>query len=130
MSDCGICLSGEADESAYEIDQAVEVAEKLLRCCECNNEIPEGATYARATLFMGCDEDGNPCDPQVYRTCLICEEIAEAFFCVDRVWGGVMWDSFDYSFEGITTACFDRLQTPEAKTELRRRWMEWKGLAA
>jgi len=123
-------LRGECDEMAYEIEESIEIADNALRCCECNKTIPEGEKYAKAILFMGQDEDGDPCDPTTYKTCMICDEIADAFFCEGRVYGGMMWDSFDYAFEGINTSCFDRLQTPEAKAELQRRWMVWKGLAA
>jgi hypothetical protein len=32
----------------------------------------------------------------------------------------------DYVFPEMTTTCYDRLKTPEAKVELQRRWAEWK----
>jgi hypothetical protein len=41
-----------------------------------------------------------------------------------------LWPDMEEVFGKLTTSCFDKLQTPEAKAELRRRWMEWKGLSA
>jgi hypothetical protein len=66
--------------------------------------------------------------------CGICVEIREAFtcwedgsaYCLGELWS----DMASVVFPALTTACFDKLTTPEAKAELRRRWMEWKGLAS
>jgi hypothetical protein len=35
----------------------------------------------------------------------------------------------DYVFPEFSLACLEKLKTPEAKAELQRRWMQWKGLA-
>jgi len=32
------------------------------------------------------------------------------------------------AYPKLTTSCFDKLQTSEAKAELQRRWLAWKGL--
>jgi len=40
-----------------------------------------------------------------------------------------LWDYMqEDAFEHLTAACFNKLKTPQDKAELRRRWMEWKGL--
>ena len=60
---------------------------------------------------------------------MVCAEIGAAFCCDGRLYGK-LWDGFDESdiWRYLNTSCFDKLQSVEAKTELRRRWMEWKGL--
>jgi len=61
-----------------------------------------------------------------YKTCPVCAEIAKAFQCDARI-PGELWEGMYEVMGSITTGCFDRLSTPEAKAELERRWMEWKG---
>jgi hypothetical protein len=58
------------------------------------------------------------------KTCLICAEIAKAFYCNGR-WHGRLWDSMEDVIPKLTTACFSRLQTPQAKQRLRQRWIDF-----
>lgn len=137
MNDCGVCLTMDCDEIAFDIDQELVVSDGSIKCCECNKKIPKDVKYEVATLYFG-DQDAEEEEgadetserwSDTYKTCVICAEIAEAFYCGGRVYGGCLWDSMDYVWEELTTSCFDKLQTPEAKAELRRRWIVWKGLA-
>jgi hypothetical protein len=122
MSDCGVCISSyEGDYGCTGYRCVIVKAGQDWRCCECHTVIPKGAKYERATWF----NDGSFGQA---KTCLVCAEIANAFSCGGRWHGNDFWESMEYVWEKLTTGCFDRLQTPEAKAELRRRWMAWKGL--
>jgi hypothetical protein len=83
--------------------------------------IPKRSRYELASWFFA-DGHGNA------KTCLVCAEIADAFQCGGRFHGECFWEDMEQAYPQLTTACFDRLRTVEAKAELRRRWMEWKGL--
>ena len=124
MSDCGVCISSyEGDSCCTGYRCVVVKAGQKWRCCECGAVIAKGAKYERATWF----NDGSFGQA---KTCLICAEIANAFSCGGRWHGDNLWESMEYVWEKLNTTCFDRLQTPEAKAELRRRWMQWKGITA
>jgi len=139
MTDCGVFLYGEADETAFDIDEelTVDVSDGTVKCCECGKKIPEGQKFATVVLHFG-DEDAEEEDKdtaddparcsETYKTCLVCDEIAEAFYCYGRIYGGQLWEGLGELYSELSTTCFDKLKTPEAKAELRRRWMEWKGL--
>lgn len=124
MSDCGVCVySGLGESSSYDFHATrVVVGRKRHHCCECGRRIEVGERHVTHSGRY----DG---DFFSVRCCLICDEIADAFSCDGRLYGNfwdAMWDVYEY----LNVSCFDRLQTPEAKAELRRRWMKWKGLAA
>jgi hypothetical protein len=125
VSDCGVCIYSDCDEYGYSDFCYVDVrkARKPHRCCECGKQIEAGEKYEHSRSKF--DGDFSSCD-----TCLICVEIGEAFYCDGRMIGGGLWDNMDYVMDRLTTSCFDKLKTPEAKAELRRRWIEWKGLHA
>jgi hypothetical protein len=116
MSDCGVCLtfSGGGECTGYR--RVIVHAGEQWECDECGCIISKRSLYELASGF----NDG---DHWQTKTCLICAEIAEAFYCNGR-WHGRLWDSMEDVITKLNTACFSRLQTPEAKTELRRRWME------
>lgn len=123
MSDCEVCIRWDVDDSYDEFDSATKIAEVSLKCEECASITPAGASYHWA---RGSREN----ETYVHRVCLVCYEIMEAFCCDDIMYGGMFWEQMtDYAFDELTTSCFDKLRTPEAKAELRRRWMEWKGLS-
>jgi hypothetical protein len=141
MSDCGVCLFSDAGDFDCQIDNAAVVTiERDMRCCECLRLVPSGSQIEEATSYVDDEDDwpldGNdePIEPEpkdpIY-TCLVCAEIADAFYCEGdgRIYGGGLWDSMHEVFGGLNSSCFDRLTTPAAKSELQRRWMEWKGLA-
>jgi hypothetical protein len=119
LSDCGVCLYSECDGISEFFDCEVRTARKPHRCIECGKQIQpqEKYEYARGKF------DGDFWDAH---TCLPCAEIADAFYCDSRVYGGGLWENMEYVMGELTTSCFDKLQTPEAKAELRKRWMEWK----
>lgn len=125
MSDCGVCVTcGYADECTGYRCVTVKAGQEWI-CSECGCKIPKGTRYELASWFFEGGAGFGNC-----KTCLICAEIAEAFQCGGRYHAESFWESMEDAFPKLTTACFERLQTPEAKAELRRRWMEWKGLLA
>lgn len=139
MSDCGVCLYG--DESSWDgyIDEASIVTLAVdKRCCECGKTVKAGQPIEEASWMQDEDEwetddEGEPVEPEAKEpiyTCVICAEIGDAFYCEGRVYNGDLWDALYELFGELSTTCFDKLKTPEAKAELRRRWMQWKGLAA
>jgi hypothetical protein len=98
-------------------------AGKEWRCGECDCTIPKKTLYELASWFFVGESAGQA------KTCLVCAEIANAFSCNGRLHNHSLWkDMENIVFPKLTTACFDRLHTPEAKAQLRRRWTVWKGL--
>jgi hypothetical protein len=140
MSDCGVCLYGDYGGCEGMIDDVkIVVIDHDERCCECRKIVPAGDKIEVAVWFdddedVEIDEDGETVIPKqrtpIY-TCAVCAEIAEAFYCGGdgRIYNGELWEQMSEVMEELTTSCFDRLTTPEAKSELRRRWMKCKGLA-
>jgi hypothetical protein len=122
MSDCGFCLFNdyEGDDDDVFFGSTWRTARKEHFCCECGRTIQPGTKYAF---------DCGKWDGKIWtmKTCALCDEIAGAFACSGRIYG-VLWDEMRESMNALTTACFDRLQTPEAKAELQKRWRQWKGL--
>jgi hypothetical protein len=120
MSDCGVCLTGCEDADTDFVHSKVSVARKLHVCCECGKEIIKGDKYERSSGRT----DG---DFWSFSTCLICAEIATAFYCTGRWYGGILWEEMrEYAFGEMTTGCLERLATAAAKAELMKRWNEWK----
>ncbi len=93
MSDCGVCLYSDASESCDFVSEKMVRARKVHVCSECNRTIPVGEKYARAVgkyegEFWHC------------YTCAECDEIADAFYCDGRTFGGGMWDQMrEHVFE-------------------------------
>ena len=124
MSDCGVCVGAFDGEPSEFVDQRIVAkARKPHRCSECNGVIEVGKSYHVAS-GKGDGEFWS------FKTCMICREIRAAFSCEGETFGGIFWEEMEYCFEALNTSCFDKLTTPEAKAELQRRWMKWKGLAA
>jgi len=119
MSDCGVCLYSDDNSDISFSDVEFVRARKPYKCSECGAPIIAGQRHEVAS---------GRCEGEFwrYRTCLVCAEIAEAFFCNGRTFGGILWDFMDDVWGELTTSCFDRLKTPQAKAELQRRWIEWK----
>jgi hypothetical protein len=120
MSDCGVCLT--TDDGGCDTEfllMKIRCARKEHVCCECDQAIPKGTQYEYAW---------GKTDGELWRchTCLPCAEIANAFYCGGRMFGGLLWDNMDEVFEEMNTACLDRLQTAAAKAFLLARWREWK----
>jgi hypothetical protein len=121
MSDCGVCISGyDGDGDCVGYRCVIVHARKEWRCSECGCKIPRKSLYEYASWFFSGGGHGNA------KTCLICAEIAAAFMCGGRYHDSSLWDSMQEAYYALTTACFNRLSTPQAKTELRRRWIDWK----
>lgn len=116
MADCGVCLTADYGGECTGYRCVVVHAGQQWLCDECGCAIPKGSLYELASGF-------NEGSHWQTKTCLICAEIAEAFYCGGR-WHGRLWDSMEDVITKLTTACFSRLQSPEAKAELRRRWMD------
>lgn len=124
MSDCGVCVGGyDGGLSEFFIKRIINKSRRSHKCSECNAVIDSGKSYQ---VVSGKSEG----DFWSYKTCLICAEIRSAFSCEGETLGGMFWSDMEYCWEALNTSCFDRLETPEAKAQLRRRWMQWKGLTA
>lgn len=137
MSDCGVCLYSDDDCDGYIEEASVVVLNADQTCCECRKVIPAGMQIERADWYEDFnhedwedEEDDKPEARESIYTCLICAEIATAFYCDGRMFACDLWDGLHEVFGELNSSCFDRLATPEAKAELQRRWMEWKGLKA
>ena len=129
MSDCGVCIGGYSCDGYPEFCEIRRPkARKEHQCEDCNQIIAVGRQYQRTSGKF----DGEFFD---FCTCLICVEIRDAFTCSEYDYQaqsppGELWsDIEEQMFPTITTACYDELHTPEAKSYLRKRWMTWKGLA-
>jgi len=123
MSDCGVCIfSGYEGEANDFMSDEVRRARKPYRCCECGRNIAVGEKHEYARGASGGDFWAE-------RTCLICSEIRKAFCCDGWIYGS-LWDGMHWVMGELKTSCFDKLKTPEAKGELQRRWMKWKGLTS
>lgn len=122
MSDCNLCISNGDyfDGPADLCGSIIRTARKPHKCCECGKTIQPKEKYEYYSILY----DGRWTN---YNTCLVCREIGEAFCCDGRLFGE-LWSSFHEAdiWPYLTTSCFDKLTTPEAKAELQRRWMEWK----
>lgn len=137
MSDCGVCLSSDMDDCDGSIDDvSIVILDHDQRCSACRQVFQAGTRIEQADWYddgWNYDEDRETTDEDrkdpIY-TCLICAEIAEAFYCNGRMYGTDLWDELSQVADGLNTACFDRLTTPEAKAYLRERWIKWKGLAS
>jgi hypothetical protein len=141
MSDCGVCLYSDASDCEGQIDSAsIVTLDRPRHCSECGQRFESGSQMEEATWYDEQDEDERPLDEndepiepeqkEPLYTCLVCAEIANAFYCEGdgRMYGGGLWDSLYEVFGELNSSCFDRLTTPAAKDALRRRWMKWKGL--
>lgn len=119
MSDCGVCVfSGFEGEDNEFMSEEIRKARKEYKCCECNSTILPGQKheYARGA------NDGSF---WAERTCLICSEIRHAF-CCDGWWYGELWNGMREVMDQLNTSCYQKLNSPAARMELRRRWQEWK----
>lgn len=125
MSDCGVCLyAGESDGNGEFFNRKDVKARKTHVCHECGLVIQVGQKYEYAAWKY----DGEFGDA---KTCLICAEIGDAFYCDGRPYGmGDLWNQMREVMGELNSSCFDRLTTPAAKAELQRRWTKWKGLSA
>jgi hypothetical protein len=125
MSDCGACIGGGDYDGTPEFWNVTnKKAHKAHRCGECQREIPSGSIYES----VAGKYDG---DFYTAKTCSVCAEIRDAFACDEGAGPayGQLWYDMTQAFPAITTGCFERLTTPEAKAYLRERWLKWKGIA-
>jgi hypothetical protein len=120
MSECGVCLTGGDDGGSTEfIHTRILCARQKIICCECGGAIEPGKKYEYAAGKT--DGDFWNC-----KTCLVCAEIANAFYCQGRWYGGMLWEGMDEIWESFTTGCLTKLKTAAAKAECIHRWREWK----
>lgn len=126
MSDCGVCIGGgDYDDYPEFHDVTWPKARKAHRCGECRRDIPKGTQYERVS---GKFDGVMYCE----KTCGVCAEIRSAFTCDEGAGPafGNLWSDLTDCFRDLSTTCFDRLESVDAKKYLRERWMTWKGLAA
>ena len=120
MSDCGVCLSGGDDGVCEFFSSRIVIARKSHRCDECRRTIVSGIRYEYVALKFDKSFE-------TFNTCTQCVEIANAFYCDRRIIGS-LWEDMNEIMDQLTTSCFEKLSTAEAKLYLRERWMKWKGL--
>lgn len=83
-------------ESMLLLAEDEPMAMKIHRCCECGRNIEKGENYERAVGVS----DGSI---SVFKTCLDCKSVREAFFCDG--WGyTVMWSDL---WEHLQEVCWD-----------------------
>ena|ERR1700744_4138332 len=121
MSDCGVCIGSDDQDSASLCIVFWPKARKSHQCVECNRVIEIGQAYECVKMLF----DG---DWGRYKTCQVCAEIRTAFSCGAMVFGELWVDMKTYAFPKLNESCFNELHTVEAKKYLRERWMKWKGL--
>lgn len=119
MSDCNVCLSSFDGDSEF-CKAKMRTASKTHNCCECGVEIPQGTEYE----YASGKSDG---DFWTAKTCLVCAEIADTFYCEGRTYGGCLWDELrEIAFPEFTSGCVNRLKTAAAKSKLMDEYREWK----
>ena len=122
MNDCA-CLYSDYDADVCEFSSfTIRTARKQHVCAECRQPIVPGTRYE---YFAG-KSDG---DVFAQKTCLLCVEIRTAFYCDSLAFGQLWEDIHEQMFPpvcgGLTSACLDKLKTPEAKQFLQRQWWQW-----
>ena len=116
--DCG-CIYLDVDSDAVEV-VTMRMARKAHRCLECRRDIQPGQRYeVRAQFAEG--------SASTFKTCSVCAEIRNAFFCSGWYYGDVWQQVRESMFEdrGLTSACLEKLATVEAKQFLQQRWWTW-----
>lgn len=121
MSDCGVCIGSDDYDCELEFyDITWPKAKKEHRCCECRRTIVAGEEYQR---WVG-KWDGSLSSA---KTCLFCCEIRDGFSCGNSTVFGELWSEMkDYIFPIMNTACFEKIESVEARAYLRSQWMNWK----
>jgi hypothetical protein len=121
MSECGVCIGSDDYDCSLDFqDVTWPKARKEHKCCECSRIIGVGEEYQRwAGKWDGTVES--------FKTCLRCVEIRDGFSCGNSTAFGAMWAEMrEYVFPIMNTACFDKVESVEAKAFLRSQWMNWK----
>jgi len=81
-----------------------------LKCDECGRVIQPGEKYEHVEAIWG---EGRPLE--VHRTCVICHEIREEFFCYGYIYG-MVWEDIRTHFEelgdDIPSDCIAKLSKP------------------
>lgn len=126
MSDglCDFAIEGDYDGDQPEfMNESTPKARKAHRCYECVEAIPIGVQYRRVVGKWDGKMD-------TYCFCLACEEAAGEFFDGSRTFG-ILWDEMANNWDqgAHLQACLNRLSSAAAKEHMRRRWLQWKGLA-
>jgi hypothetical protein len=88
MGDCSCIYMVEIDNPASFVSSRLVRARKNHFCCECAHVITPGERYERTFGVW----DG---EVEIYKTCLVCKELRDAFFCDGWQYTTVMED-LDY----------------------------------
>jgi hypothetical protein len=99
-----------------------------IECYECKRLITAGTVHEVVT--GECDGDEIE-----WHTCPDCFQIAEGIGDGARLYG-MLWEDLEEvggedsggSFEHFTSGCLAKVETASAKTYLRERFLQWKGL--
>jgi len=118
-----VCLSMDYDNHNEFFSARTLKARRPHRCVECGAAIKPGEHYRK--------ESGKS-DGRLWSesTCAICIEIREAFVCGCFVFGelyeAIQDEMFPIWTERGPIECLAKLETREARDEMRRRYGEWK----
>lgn len=121
MSECGVCIGNDDYDCELGFQDVIwPKARKEHKCCECRRIITKGEEYQRwAGKWDGSVES--------FKTCLLCVQIREGFSCGNSTVFGQLWvEMCDYVFPVMNTACFEKIESPEARAYLRSKWINWK----
>jgi hypothetical protein len=118
---CDICIDADVDGSSDGFFyRRRRTARKLHKCEECRGEIKPGEAYD----VVGGKYEGRFWEEKI---CLICHEIAKAFYCGGVRYGNIWDELHDYVIPELTvnSSCFNSLGV-EARKVLTDKWWEWK----
>ena len=123
MSDqCGVSFDGDCDGYSDFYVEALPVARKAHRCYECRGEIAPGTRYVRAS---------GKSEGHIWsiRLCQACHQIQNEFRTGTWVFGE-LWREFEevWRHGEPLQPCLNRVSTVVAKTKLRDKWLEFKGV--
>lgn len=125
MSCQDVCMTADYDGSCEFYNATEPRAAKDYQCFECGDVIAKGERYE---YFVG-KFDG---DLLTQRTCLVCVEVREAFYCdgwlLGTLWEDMREQMFDHWNEMTAIDCLAKLETPAAVAKVRAAFAEWHKL--
>ena len=123
MSCEDVCIRGDSDDGCEWSTEKTLKARITHKCCECAGEIHPKDSYERVVLKY----DG---DIYSYKTCMICCEIRDAFYCNGGGVFGSVWNDIEEQLfaENFSIKCLERVKSSAAKKKLLDNWNGWKGL--
>jgi len=124
MSCADLCITHYFDggSNAFYAERIVTAARRAHQCCECNEEIPRGATYQRANGKI---------EGRIFSvaTCRVCADVRRAFVChawiFGELWESVAAEMFPAWRRLGPWDCLAKLTLQESVDECVRRFTEY-----